>query len=118
MVDELDLSALRNLKNVIGGDPHDLRDLVNDFVADLPVQLQGMRDHCSAGDLKSLRIAAHSCKSNARDLGALRLSQLCTQLEAECVAGNATDLPALLEQIASAAETALANYAKLEVADV
>lgn len=118
MAEALDLTALRNLKAIIGGDPEDLRELVADFVAALPGQVQQMRAHCDAGDPVALRIAAHSCKSNARDLGALHLSQLCARLETDCAAGNGADLPALVAQISEAADTALSQYATLDLADV
>ncbi|MHA6325830.1 Hpt domain-containing protein [Roseivivax sp. CAU 1753] len=118
MTEALDLSALRNLKQMIGGDPDDLSELIGDFVATLPVQVQQMRENGENGDLVALRIAAHSCKSNSRDLGALYLSQLCARLETECASGNVTNFPAQLSQISDAADTALSNLAALDISDV
>lgn len=118
MVDTLDLTALKNLKDIIGGNANDLQELVDDFVSELPRQLRQMHDQSGRGDLKGLRITAHGCKSNARDLGALNLSQLCTQLEVASVAKDTTNVPALLEQISIAVEAALTNYESLDVSDV
>lgn len=118
MSDQIDLTALRNLKNMIGGDPGDLSELIDDFVEALPGQVQEMHDHAGKGDLGALRIAAHSCKSNARDLGALHLAELCARLETECAAGEVADLPAQLAQISQAGEAALSGYATLDLARV
>lgn len=118
MTDALDISALRELKSMIGGDPGDLAELVEDFTSTLPAQLQQLQEHSSTGDLVALRIAAHSCKSNARDLGALRLSKLCAQLESESAAGEVVDIPSHLAQIATAIEAALLNFEQLDLADV
>ncbi len=70
MSDVLDVNALRNLRSVIGGDIDDLMELVEEFVASLPHEMDAMRGQAENGDLTALRITAHSCKSNARDLGA------------------------------------------------
>src|SRR6056297_1386726 len=115
MGDHIDLTALRRLKNMIGGNPADLAELIDDFVAALPGQVQALHDHAGNGDLGALRIAAHSCKSNARDLGATRLAHLCARLETECAAGEVTELPAQLARIAEAGEAALSGYSKLDL---
>jgi HPt (histidine-containing phosphotransfer) domain-containing protein len=103
---------------MIGAKPEDMAELINDFVAVLPKQMHQMREHGSNGDLAALRIAAHSCKSNARDLGALHLAELCARLETEAAAAKVTELCAHMAGIAQAADTALALYAKLDPSDV
>lgn len=118
MSDGLDLMSLRKLKAMIGGDPEDLAELVDDFIATLPDQLAQMRIHGGKGDWVSLRIAAHGCKSNSRDLGALSLSQLCGELEAECLVGEVQGLANQLSRISEAVETALAQFDVLDLKDV
>lgn len=118
MSDDLDLNALRNLKDMIGGDPSDLRELLDDFVFALPRELAKMREASLSGDLTALRITAHSCKSNARDLGAATLSILCAALEGAAAEARTTDVSNLIPKIEVAVETALANYATLDLSDV
>ncbi len=118
MTQALDLSALRNLKSMIGGDPDDLAELVNDFVTALPEQVQQMQSAAAGGDLAALRIAAHSCKSNARDLGASHLSDLCAGLETQSAAGDGAGLARKLAEISDAAAAALSQFAQLDLSDV
>ena len=118
MSDVLDVNALRNLRSVIGGDIDDLMELVEEFVASLPHEMEAMRGQAENGDLTALRITAHSCKSNARDLGAPGLSTLCAELERLCAEGKASGIVPLLDQINVAGQAALAGYAGLETADV
>lgn len=118
MTQSIKLSALKNLQTMIGGDPDDLAELVDDFVSGLPVQVQQMQFYGDAGDMAALRIVAHSCKSNARDFGASHLSDLCAQLETQSAAGQVEDLPAFLVNIAEAAETALSEFARLDLAGI
>jgi HPt (histidine-containing phosphotransfer) domain-containing protein len=118
MNDVLDLDALRHLRAVIGGNTDDLMELVEEFVATLPRQIEDMRVQSKNGDLTALRITAHSCKSNARDLGAPVLSSLCAELEKACAAGQATRVEPLVKEIGQAAQAALDGYARLEPTDV
>lgn len=118
MTDVLDLSALQKLKLIIGDNPEDLAELVGDFKTAVPIQIQQMQDYGKSGDIASLRMVAHSCKSNARDLGAIQLSKLCAQLETESAAGEVTDLNRQLSQITMAAEEALISIAELDLKNV
>ena len=118
MNDKIDLQALRNLKSMIGDDFDDLAELIEDFVTGLPTQMQHMHDHSARGDLAALRIVAHSCKSNARDLGAVSLASLCATLETDCAAGLVDDLPSQLDGISSAIDAALKNYSTLDLSNV
>jgi HPt (histidine-containing phosphotransfer) domain-containing protein len=118
MTQALNLSDLRNLKAMIGGDPDDLAELVDDFVAALPDQISQMRAQGACADWVALRISAHSSKSNARDLGAAHLSELCAELESQCASGNVQDLEAQMTKISQSMDATLLNFAKLDLADV
>ena len=87
----IDLDALSNLKAVIGDDPAMLAEFFDVFTRSVPGQVENMRTAQEAGDLANLRIAAHSCKSNARDLGALVLADLCATLEDQSRSGKLVD---------------------------
>ncbi len=114
----IDQSALRRLKDVIGGDTDDLAELINDFVSTLPIQVEHMNSQAAISDWVALRITSHSCKSNARDLGALELGDLCAQLETQCKDGEPIDLSDQLAAIADEASVVLRELTSLDPKDV
>ena len=101
----IEIAALRRLLEAIGGDPEDLRELIEDFRSEAPELAAQISEAAAGADLESLRIAAHTLKSNARDFGATRLSALCEELEQDCRTGAVADPGDRAEAIA-AAETA------------
>ena len=114
----IDTAALANLKEVIGGGTEDLRELVDDFVADVPGQIGKMQTQVAEADWAGLRITSHSCKSNARDLGATELSTLCAALELQCKSGAPTDPIGQLAAISAAANSAVDALGQLDLANV
>lgn len=114
----IDTAALANLKAVIGGDTEDLQELVDDFVADMPDQVTKMRSQVADADWVGLRISSHSCKSNARDLGAVELSSLCATLELQCKSGEPDDPEGQLTAVSAAADAAIAALAQVDMANV
>ncbi len=87
----IDRAALQRLLDVIGGDPEDLAELLEEFEDATPKTLEKMAAAASSGDLDSLRISTHSLKSNGRDFGATALAQLCEALENDCRDGTVDD---------------------------
>ncbi|MDB5526977.1 MAG: hypothetical protein JWR51_80 [Devosia sp.] len=84
----IDRQALDKLRDIVGGDEVDLVELVESFLEEGPGLIEAITlSQCSA-DLLTMRRAAHSLKSNARDMGAIELSALCAKLEARCAAGE------------------------------
>ncbi len=77
----LDPSAIANLRDLVGGEPEYLAELIDSFLEDAPVLLANMEKAVMAGDATALRLHAHSLKSNAADFGARELADLCKQLE-------------------------------------
>lgn len=114
----IDVAALKKLKDMIGGNVEDLSELVDDFLTSLPEQLSQMRAAEQSEDWAALRITSHSCKSNARDLGANHLSELCAELERQCKAGAPVDLGAQLSAIETAAEAAMAGLKDQDLVNV
>ena len=84
----LDPAALENLREMIGGDPEFLAELMDTFLAEAPQLLADMRQAVEDGDTAGLRLAAHSLKSNSADFGAMTLSNLCWELEGMGKAGT------------------------------
>lgn len=63
----IDKGALRRLLDVIGGDPEDRDELLEDDRSTGPEIVGTIGAAAIAGDLEAVRIAAHTLKSNARD---------------------------------------------------
>ncbi len=58
------------------------------FAGSAPQRIKGAEEALATGDLAAATNFAHSLKSSAGQLGALRLQQLCDSLETSCLAGN------------------------------
>ena len=84
---------LGELRESVGDDPEFLAELVDDFLADAPAQLESLREAATSGDAAGARRAAHTLKGNSRTFGAGELASLCQ--EAETAAGEG-DLAAVL----------------------
>jgi HPt (histidine-containing phosphotransfer) domain-containing protein len=85
--DALDPAALQYLLEITGGDEAFLDELVETFVHDAHDQLRSLREAVEAGSVEGLVRPAHSLKSNAANVGATRLAELCRDLEADARAG-------------------------------
>lgn len=94
----LDRAAIRSLQEVVGGDRADLIELVTSFLEEAPQILDGMRIASHSGDAATVRRAAHTLKSNAKDFGASELSLKCASLEADL--GGQQSLEGLGERVA------------------
>jgi HPt (histidine-containing phosphotransfer) domain-containing protein len=111
----IDMRALEKLKRVMGGGDDDLRELIESFLEEAPVLVAALERAYAESDLAGARRAAHSLKSNARDMGASELGETCARIEGCYVAGSppavddigqvralhaqaATELSALLQQ--------------------
>ena len=95
----LDPKALDNLREVVGGDPEFLAELVDTFLDDVPSLLADLRQGLAAGDAAEVRRHAHSLKSNGAEFGATELSQRCGQLEVMAKEGRLVGAASLLTQI-------------------
>jgi HPt (histidine-containing phosphotransfer) domain-containing protein len=93
MTSALDEAVMAELLESVGGDSEFLAELVGDFLADAPVQLETLRETAASGDAVGARRAAHTLKGNARTFGAAQLASLCE--ESETAAGTG-DLGAVL----------------------
>lgn len=114
----IDIAALKKLKDLIGGETEDLAELVEDFIASFPGQLLRMRSENSAQDWAALRISAHTCKSNARDVGATALFQLCAALELACETGMPDAPDAAIAEIDATGTAAITALKEVDLANV
>lgn len=114
----IDRAALHRLLEVIGGNPDDLDELLDDYLDAAPELVAQIRAAAVSGDGDALRIAVHTLKSNARDFGALALSELCGELERECRAGAVRDVHERAEAIATAEEAARRALIEIRTTDL
>lgn len=114
---QIDHDALRRLLDILGDDPDELADLMSDYLLDAPELVRRMMKAAESGDHDTYRIAAHTLKSNARDFGALHLSELCAAAEA-AVASRMTpvELAALAHQISDAERGARERLSEIDPA--
>ena len=82
--DLIDQDALKRLLALIGDDPDDLDELIDDYLEAAPDLAKTILDACESRDVDAMRIAAHTLKSNARDLGAMRVSERASTIENAC----------------------------------
>jgi HPt (histidine-containing phosphotransfer) domain-containing protein len=92
----LNEAVVAELLESVGGDTEFLAELIDDFLADAPAQLEALREAATSGDAVGARRAAHTLKGNARTFGAVRLASLCEETEA---AAGADDLDAVLARV-------------------
>jgi HPt (histidine-containing phosphotransfer) domain-containing protein len=84
----LDTDVLAELRDSVGGDPEFVAELIDEFVADAPIQIESLRLSATRGDADAARRAAHTLKANARTFGANELAPLCEEAEAGARAGD------------------------------
>ena len=95
--ESLDRSVINGLKELREpGQPDPLQELVELFFRDARPRLEAMEQAQTAGDAAKLAAAAHSLKGSASNLGARRLSELCSSLEKQ---GKAGDLSLAVETL-------------------
>jgi HPt (histidine-containing phosphotransfer) domain-containing protein len=92
----LDKAVLDSLRESVGDDPEFLAELVDDFLADAPTQLESLRETTTSGDATGARRAAHTLKGNSRTFGATLLASRCQEVEAAARVG---DLDAVLARV-------------------
>jgi HPt (histidine-containing phosphotransfer) domain-containing protein len=100
----LDETVLAELLATTGDDPAFVRELVETYLADVPVQLSGIAAAVGANDAAALVRPAHTLKSSSATVGAMRLATVARELE---MAGR---LGALDGGAAAGAETANAEW--------
>lgn len=83
----IDLAVLAKLMDDLGGDAGVMEELVATFLAEGPRIVAGMRESLVKEDRRNLNRAVHSLKSTSATFGAVRLWQLCKDLERDTEAG-------------------------------
>lgn len=68
--------------------------LVDAFLDEAPKHFEQIRSGVAANDYTAVRVSAHGLKSCSYNLGAIRLAEICKQLEAQASSGDGTDIEA------------------------
>lgn len=95
-VRHLDTQALMELQQLLGDD---FPDLVETFLKDSAQRIDELELTIESTVAEDVRYAAHSFKGSSMNLGALRLSELCRQLEEMAHQGRLFRSTDCLEQI-------------------
>jgi len=102
----LDQSVLRELEESTRDDPAFVRDLIETYLADVPLQLKGIEGAIAADDSDALIRPAHTLKSSSATLGAMRLADISRTLE---MTGRSGTLDATTRENANVARAEWSN---------
>ncbi len=84
------------LKDLVGGDPETIADFLSYFTV-IAIEISAeIIAAINNGDIIAVTNAAHKLKASAFSIGAIRLGELCAQLESAGKSGNDTMLKSLL----------------------
>jgi CheY-like chemotaxis protein len=96
----LDRSVLARLSELQEeGEPDILRELIELFLTDVPPQLVALRKAMEAGDAHSVGRIAHTLKGSSGNMGATRMTAICSDLEDVGASGDLSAAPELLERL-------------------
>lgn len=100
-MEHLDYDTLNTLKQVM---EDDFALLIDTFVQDSTDRINTLRDVIKGNDATLIRRAAHSFKGSSSNVGAQRLSALCSNVEKKALENNleglADDLEAIEQEFA------------------
>ena len=112
----IDLARLDHLHTMqLTHQPSLVRELIDLFVADSPVQLGVLEAAHRAGDAERLRRQAHRLLSVTENIGARRMSALCACIERDARANRLHAVPALLAELARERDEAHAALVALRL---
>ncbi len=101
----LDAEVLGSLRAIAGGDPALLGRVFDLFLSHAPTHVDALKQAIAERDLAKVATEAHALKSPSRNVGAMRLGELCADLEMRARDGGAA---LLSESPLDAIETELA----------
>ena len=79
VINQESLDNIRQLQQ--SGRPDLLGKIIVIYIDDSPALLNSLRESISKGDAENVRLTAHRFKSGSANLGAIKLTELCRQLE-------------------------------------
>ncbi len=103
----IDKAVLQELKEIAGDAPEMVVEIIDSYLEDAPRLLGEMSQAIEQEQAKLLRMSAHSMKSSSASVGAIKLSELCKELEYIGRGGATEGADAILSQ-------AKAEYKRVE----
>lgn len=98
---QLDADAIRSLNELVGDDPEIIAELVDAFLEEAPQRLDELQRGILEHDDALTERAAHTLKANGLTFGAVRLGELCKELEVVARTGDVEDAKPLAELVAA-----------------
>jgi len=87
------------LEGLVGDDPIAIQRILEVFRNTFPAAAAELRDACAAGEAARVLAAAHKLKSSTRSIGALRLGNLCAEIEKASRSADGGRLKELLPRL-------------------
>ncbi|MBN2427585.1 MAG: response regulator [Deltaproteobacteria bacterium] len=96
----IDQKALENIRSLESpGNPGILGKVIEIYLQEAPQTIQTLRQAISEGNAETVRQKAHYFKSGSANLGAIKLAEICKELECMGKAENLRNAAKVLEQI-------------------
>jgi HPt (histidine-containing phosphotransfer) domain-containing protein len=95
----VDLAVLESLQVMLGNDQQIFTKVVQCYLLESPQIVKDISTSIQNQDIVMLEHTAHKLKSSSAAMGAVRLSQICLQLEIIGQSGNLQDTQEILTQL-------------------
>jgi HPt (histidine-containing phosphotransfer) domain-containing protein len=95
----LDEARIATLRDLDGGDGTLLSMLVDEYDRDTRIQIDRLHAAVAEGDPHTVERCAHTVKGASANIGAMRLADLCRELESLGRAGALGEAPAILDRV-------------------
>jgi HPt (histidine-containing phosphotransfer) domain-containing protein len=98
------------------GDAETVREVIAVFQRDTETRIQNMRAALAAADAPQVRAQAHAIKGSSGQVGAMRVSGLCRQIEAAALAQDLAAAAGLLPELEAEFQTVRAAMSRTKIA--
>jgi PAS domain S-box-containing protein len=98
-VGTLDEARIATLRDLDGGDGTLLATLVDEYDRDTRIQIDRLHAAVAEGDPHTVERSAHTVKGASANIGAMRLADLCRELESLGRVGALGEAPAILDRV-------------------
>ena len=99
VIDQSVLSSLRDLQ--MPGKPDILKRVISAYLSSTVPLIVTLKESYSARDIEGTQNSAHTLKSSSANVGAIKLSELCKELEMNCRNNTLEDAALLISAIES-----------------
>ena len=107
----IDEEAFASLEDIADGDAEFIGELLSQYLSDAESLIAGIESCGQSGDAEGLERSAHTLKSASANVGALRLSALCDELQQ---IGRRGELDGCAERVAACLEAYRQARAELQ----